>query len=184
MTESSPSVQKESGAVDFEAAVGIASNSKNPEKRKSYRKWSSQERFTIGKYAAIYGHTAATRKFGSKSRPINESSARGFCKLYHEEIKTAKKEKQSIETKLAVLPRGRPLLLGSLDQMVQKFIFAVRNRGGLITTAIAISVAKALISRNLQLNLGHIDLDSSSWAKSLFKGLCKTYENNQEGRNT
>ena len=35
------------------------------------KKGSSQERFTIGKYAGINGPAAAAKKFGSKSRPVN-----------------------------------------------------------------------------------------------------------------
>ena len=51
--------------------------------------------------------------------------------------------------------------------MVQKLLLALRSRG-LITSVIAAYVAKALIARNLHLMLDHIDLDASSWAKSLF----------------
>ena len=60
-------------------------------------------------------------------------------------------------------------MLGSLDEMVQKYLRAYRSRGGPVNLIIAVSVAKVLIARNPQLNLEHIDLDSSSWAKSLFK---------------
>lgn len=171
-SESTWNVQGESGlgSLDYEAAVEAASNSeKQSKKRKPYQKWTSEERFKIGKYAAINGPVATARKFGSNSRPINESTVRVFCKMYKAELKAASKEKRSVETKLAVLPRGRPLLLGSLDQMVQRFLLAVRSRGGLITSAIAVSVAKALIVRNPHFNLGHIDLDSSHWARSLFR---------------
>ena len=53
-------LQDESGlaALDFEVAVSAVSNSES-EKRKPYRKYSSQERFTIGKYAAINSPAAA-----------------------------------------------------------------------------------------------------------------------------
>ena len=37
------------------------------------------------------------------------------------------------------------------------------------SSTIAVASAKALIARNPQLNLNHIDLDSSSWAQSLFR---------------
>ena len=69
---------------------------------------------------------------------------------------------------MSVFPRGRPLLLGSLDHMVQRFLLSLRRTGGLVSSAIAISAAKALIARNLQYNLSHIDLDSSYLAQSLF----------------
>ena len=74
-----------------------------------YRKWSSQERFTIRKCAAINGSAAAAKKFGSKSRLVNESTVRGFCAMYKAEIEKARKEKRPIASNLNVLPRGRQL---------------------------------------------------------------------------
>ena len=59
-------------------------------------------------------------------------------------------------------------MLGNLDQIVQTFLLALRSRGGFITSVAAVFVAKALIARNPHLMLDHIDLDSSSCAKSLF----------------
>ena len=93
----------------------------------------------IGKYAAINGPAAAAAaaaaaaKIGSKSRPVNESTVRGFCAMYKAELEKARKEKRPMVPNLNVLPRGRPLLLGSLDQIVQKFLLALQSRGGLIT---------------------------------------------------
>ena len=52
-------------ALDFEVAVLAVSNSKS-EKQKPYRKWSSQKYFTIGKYVAINGPTAAAKKIWIK----------------------------------------------------------------------------------------------------------------------
>ena len=82
-------VQGESGlgSLDYEVAVATASNSKKQKKQKPYWKCSSQERFKIGKYTAINGPAAVARKFGSKSRPINESTVRGFCSMYKAELK-------------------------------------------------------------------------------------------------
>ena len=74
-----------------------------------------------------------------------------------------------MKKKLSLLPRGRPLMLGSLDEMVQKYICVYRSCGGPVISITAISIAKILIAHNPQLNLEHIDLDSFSWAKSLFK---------------
>ena len=66
-----------------------------------------------------------------------------MCKA---ELEKARKEKRPTAPNLNVLPRGRPLLLGSLDQVIQKFLLALRSRGGLITSVIAVFVAKALIA--------------------------------------
>ena len=56
--------------------------------------------------------------------------------------------------------------------MVQKVLLAFLSRGGLITSVIAVSAAKVLIARNPHLMLDHLDLDSSSSAKSLFSRMC------------
>ena len=64
---------------------------------------------------------------------------------------------------------GRPLLLSSLDQMLQRLLLFPQKTGGLVSSAVAISATKALIARNPQYNLSHIDLDSSHWAQSLFR---------------
>ena len=83
----------------------MEATSKIPSKRKSYQKWSDKERYDIG----------AAKKFGTKEKPLNESSARRFAKLYQEQLATAKKQNCEVSKGLKILPRGRPLLLGSLD---------------------------------------------------------------------
>ena len=70
---------------------------------------------------------------------------------------------------------GRPLLLGQeLDSMVQSYLRALGNRGGVINATIAKATAKALITRNTHL-VGNIDIESSRWTQSLFQrmGLAK-----------
>ena len=119
------------GAPAFEVAVSAVSNSKN-EKRKPYRKRSSQEMFTIGKCAAINGHAASAKTFGLKGRPVNESTAREFCATYRADLKKSRKGKTSHCAK-SNLPRGRPPLLRSLDEIVQMLLLALQSRGGLIT---------------------------------------------------
>ena len=149
------------GVMDYqacsEASTNITSN-----KPKIYRKWSEKERYEIGKYAAIHGSRAAERKFHTKEKPLSEGNARRFPKLYKEEISKAQKNNRDVNRNLSVLPRGRPLLLDSLDQMVQRFLLFLRRTGrGFVSSTVAISPAKALITRNPQYNLRHIDLDSS-----------------------
>ena len=64
-------------------------------------------------------------QFGKYAVYFNGSTVRGFCAMYKAELEKARKEKRPIAPNLNVLPRGRPLLLGSLDQMVQKFLLAL-----------------------------------------------------------
>ena len=72
------------------------------------------------------------------------------------------------------LKRGRPLLLGAvLDDKVKHFLLQLRKKGGVVNTVVA--VPTALIARSRDEHLKLIDLESTTWAKSLFKrmGLCK-----------
>ena len=81
----------------------------------------------------------------------------------------AEKNNRDVNRNLSVLPHVRPLLLGSLDQMAQRFLLSFQSTGGLLFSAAAISATKALVARNLQYNLSHINLDSWHWAQSLFR---------------
>ena len=131
------------GVMDYracsEARTNITSN-----RPKNCRKWSEKERYEIGKYAAIHGSRAAERKFHTKEKPISESNTQRFSKLYKEEIPKVQKNNRNVNRNLSVLPRGRPLLLGSPDQMVQRFLFSLQRTGGLVSYAIAISAVMAL----------------------------------------
>ena len=87
-----------------EASTNITSN-----RPKNYRKWSEKERYEIRKYAAIHGSRATERKFHTKEKPLSESNARRFSKLYKEEISKAKKNNRDV----------------NLDQMVQRFLLSL-----------------------------------------------------------
>ena len=105
-----------------EASTNITSN-----RPKNYRKWSEKERYEIGKYAAIHGSRAAERKFHTKEKPLSESNAQRFSKLYKEEILKAQKNNRDVNRHLSILPHGRLLRLGSLGQMVQRFLLSPSN---------------------------------------------------------
>ena len=68
-------------------------------------------------------------------------------------------------------PTGHPLVLGELDTMVQSYIKdikAVSSHGALVNSSLAIATGKALIQKYPNA-VGNIDIDTSSWTKSLFK---------------
>ena len=102
-------MESDLGIMDYracsEASTNIISN-----RPKNYRKWSEKERYEIGKYAAIHGSGAAEKKFHTKEKPLSESNARRFSKLYKEEISKAQKNNHDVNKNLSVLPSGRPLL--------------------------------------------------------------------------
>ena len=70
---------------------------------------------------------------------------------------------------LQKMQRGRPLMLGTLDEKVKNILTILRRKGGVVNTVVAIATAQALKERSQDEHLKCIDLESSSWAKSLFK---------------
>ena len=116
-----------------EASTNITSN--NP---KSYRKWSEKERYKIGKYAAIHGSRAAERKFHTKEKPLRESNARKFSKLYKEEISKAQKNNRDVNRNLSVLPRGKTVTLRQSTELL---------RGSLLCTELMQRIRKTQTRR-------------------------------------
>ena len=142
-SESATDFQKESGLgmIDYHAVTEVVTTcSKKSKGKESYIHWSDKERFSIGKYPAKNGHAATVRKFTNKERPLNESTVRRFCKRCKEELKQSSKEKRELKKQLPLMRRGRPLMLGSLDKMVQKYLRAYRSRGGPVNSISSISL--------------------------------------------
>ena len=136
----------------------------------TYIKWKDEDRFTICDYARKNDNSAALRKFKPKFPGLKESTIRSFKARVVKEIKDASKEKREVTQSLSKYSKatGRPLMLGELDEMVQSYIKAVSSRGALVNSSLAKATAKALIQKYPH-TVGNIDIDSSSWAKSLFK---------------
>ncbi len=67
--------------------------------------------------------------------------------------------------------RGRPYLLGEkLEMQVRAYLYALRDNGAVVNTAIAIGCAEGIVrsedSNHLACNGGHIDL-TTDWGKHL-----------------
>ena len=73
--------------LDYHASVQAIADSTNSKKINSYCRWSDKDRFQIGKYAAVHGASAAAKKFVTKDKPLNESSARRFSAFYKEKLR-------------------------------------------------------------------------------------------------
>ena len=138
-------------------------------KRESYVKYMPEDCYKIRKYGNENGPAAAVRKFKSRFPKLNESTVRSLRQKYQYELTRSKQKDTILEPRIPREPTERPLLLGNkIDAMVQKYIIASGNRGNVISRSIATSTAKTLISRNPGC-VGQIDLESSFWAKSLFR---------------
>ena len=135
-------------------------------KRRKYTTFNPEDRADIGRYAAENGNAATVRKYG-----VGESMVRLFKKKYLDELRArVKKQDSEPVTAIAMGRRGRPLLLGELDQKVQVYIKALRGAGGSVGTSIVIAAAEGIITahdRNLLVqNGGYINL-TRDWGLSL-----------------
>ena len=153
--------------MDDTAVVTSISQTENKKKRKNI-KFTDGERYLIGEYTATHGRSATVKKF-KKSHPhltFRESTARSLRVKYHELLK---KKKADHSSSIPSLKRGRPLMLGTLDEKVKNFIYVLRRKGAVVNTVVAVATAKALIARSSDEHLKCLDLESSYWAKSLFR---------------
>ena len=145
----------------------ISEHTQGSNVRGNYKKYTEEDRYKIGKYASENGSAATVWKFKSAFPKLNECTVRDFKRKYEEKLKISKKKGENIST-LVTEKRGRPLLLGKLDEMVQKYIKAASNCGGVISRSMASATAKAQLVRYLDM-VGMIDVENSSWAESLFQ---------------
>ena len=138
------------------------------DKRSKYNKFKDEDHYTIGKYTAIHGTAATFRKF-MKLFPhyrLTESTVRAMREKYHRIVKSL--SSSSPTKKLTSLKISRPLLFGSLDEKVQKFIVAFCSKGVVVNATVVVTVAKPLIKKSLGESLKGLDLDNSSGVKSFF----------------
>ncbi len=104
---------------------------------------------------------------------VNESTIREFMKAYDDELsrKIAEGGNRSPVKALVTKRRGRPVILGSkLDLMVQKYVQAIRERGGIIDTAVDMSAAKGIAMSmdrtQLSKSLGEIVAEKNEFHKN------------------
>ena len=109
------------GSVDF-AAVQLSTSSISSKRSKKYIKYSDEDCYKIGKYGSENGPTTAARKFKNKYPNLNESTVRVIKKRYEELLRQEMHGITKNEIKKYRSPTGRPLLLGDLDGMVQRYL--------------------------------------------------------------
>ena len=111
---------------------------------------------------------ATVKKFKPDFPHLKESTVRTFRDKYRNTLKRNRGSSSPVK-KLATMTRGRPLMLGKLDEKVKNFLLALRRKGGVVNTVVAIAAAKALIQKSNEDHLKVIELEKSSRAKSLFQ---------------
>ena len=135
-------------------------------KKRKNIKLTDKERYEIRKYSSIHRATAALRK-SKKSHPHlkqGEITARSLKKKYEKLLKL-----KSDKTELTKLKRGRPLMLGSIDEKIKNFLLILRRKGGVVNSVVVIAALQAPIQKSSDEHSKCIDLVSSSWTQSLFR---------------
>ncbi len=143
----------------------------NTGSRGQYESFTSIEKASIARYALEVGVTKAIRKLERQfpERKLKEPTVRSWVNKYKMNLRRNQEPLKHLMDK----NRGRPLLLGSeMDDLVHKYVVYLREKGGVINSAIVISAAIGIVksrdSNLLKSNGGHIEL-TKSWALSLLQ---------------
>ena len=158
--------------------IASSPESTQSKKRGPYSKsFSPQVKAEIGRYAAENGVGSTLRRYVSKHPDLKESTVRTWRNVYTQELKkrvSVRSGTEAVATRIQELPskkRGRPYLLGEeLDKQVRSYLIALRERGGVVNTAIVLACAEGIIknydSNILAANGGHLVL-TRNWGKSI-----------------
>ena len=160
--------QKESnlGVVEYVSVRKSISDANHS--RGHYQRFSDEDRFAIGKYAAVHGPMATVKKFKPKFPHFIESTVGTSRDKYRNTLKRSRRSSSPVK-KLATITRSRSLLSGKLDEKVKNFLLALRGKGDDVNTVVAIAAAKALIQKSNEDHFKVTESEKSSWAKSLFQ---------------
>ena len=162
---------------DLEKELSTTSTAESGDKRGPYSKLTPGQKAMIGKRAAVYGVTASMRYFKNKypDMELKETSVRRFKNSYLCEVKQKRKIDDE-DTEIEELPskkRGRPTLLSEdVERQLKAYLVALREKGGVVNTAITIASASGIVTKKdsnlLDINGGPICL-SKPWAKSFLE---------------
>ncbi len=164
-----------SSAVIKEANEAVTAETRSKGKRRgSYATFTPEQQAEIGTYASLHGNPAAVRHYSKQMETeLKLTSVQTWKTKYLAEVNRKVKAGESDATvkSLPIKKRGKPLLLGEkLDSEVKTYIHAVREEGGVVTTAITMAAATAIVrkaDRNLLAENGGPITITNNWAKSL-----------------
>ena len=109
--------------IDFEAVQNEAETTiQSKKKTGTYVVYTPKQHLEIDKYALENGKLKALSRYKSRFPSLKESTVRGFKSKYENEIKIAAIKKRQPSQVICSQPRGRPTLLGPIDDMVQNYI--------------------------------------------------------------
>ena len=133
------------GNIGFEAVQ--ESLSKTDHKRGQQKKFTDEDHFETGNYAAIHGPSFTVKKFKNSLPNLTKSTVRIFRDKHRKNLKQ-KTIDLSTAKKNSALKYGRPLMLNYLDEKIKTFVLALHKKEGVVNTVVAIATAKALIEQS------------------------------------
>ena len=124
-------------------------------KRGEYGFYNDQTRFAIAKSSIEIGVAKTTKKFTKElGRKVNESTVCSMKKNYLLKLKKGEEP-----TSLPKSPRGKPLMLGDLDELVQSYISNARLNGAAVCSRMVMAAAEGIVTISI----------TKTWAQSLLK---------------
>ena len=109
--------------IEFEGAQNEAdTNIQFKKKRGTYVVYATKERFEIGKHVVEIGTTKTVSRQISRFPLLKESIFRRFKSNYENELNIAAIQKRQPSEEICSQPRGRPTLLGSINDMAKNYI--------------------------------------------------------------
>ena len=114
-------------------------------KRDQYGKYTDTEQVTIAKYAVVISTPASASHYAKVlSRPINESTVRGYVRKYKHRI--LKVQNHDDITELQQAKPGKPLFIGEqLDSEVHAHVKNVRESCGVVTWLLLIDAEQGVM---------------------------------------
>ncbi|XP_071447925.1 uncharacterized protein [Hetaerina americana] len=152
-------------------------------KRGSYNFLSPELRARIGKYASEHGNLKTAKYFEAEvGRQIPESTIRGLRDKYvmkQMHVTSSTKTSEGADgnscqqvTALGYAPRGRPMVLGKYDEVVQDCMHELVKAGEKVGSTLAIATARQVLTQyepSLLEEFGGPIRLNYSWAKSFIK---------------
>ena len=158
-------------ALAVEAAGTSERARQSSAKRGKYEKYTPRVKAQIGNYALQHGTSAAIRRFKDNFPNLKWSTVNDWKSAI---IKKVKQGSSSIHIQeLVDDKRGRPPILPeSIAKDLRRYVYAVRDRGGVINTAVLIAAGTGMLQQRepalMQCN-GGSDVLQKSWAKYFLK---------------
>lgn len=168
---------EQSADVEVDKELQITGQESSKRKRGVYNTYTAEFRAKVARYALENGDARAVRHFSNSTevkRPLNESVVRNWRQKWLSARDASPNPSSAGPSTIETKSRGRPLLLGQLDDKVKDYITNIRRAGGIVNRGIVIAAARGVVKHHDRTRLveygGSLDL-TRTWAESFLSRL-------------